>query len=56
MYISNESIMNYIEADLNIYDSVIKNLLISIYNNLLKNDVIQASDVMVLEKWLEYFV
>jgi hypothetical protein len=54
MYINNESIMNFIENDLNV-DGDVKHLLISIYNNLHENHVIQELDVKILEKWLRYF-
>ena len=54
MYIHNETILNYIENDINDITST-KELLLKIYNNLLSNNVITQSDINILNKWNTYF-
>ena len=54
MYIHNEKILEYIENDIVNICSV-KELLYSIYNNLLVNNVITQLDIDVLNKWSIYF-
>lgn len=56
MYIHNENITNYIENDLNEIDSTnVNDILQKIYLNLYFNNVIELSDIYILNKWLEYF-
>jgi hypothetical protein len=54
MYIHNENILNYIEEGIN-YDDNIKDIILKIYNNLLKNKVINQLDIDILNMWLLYF-
>ena len=54
MYIHNEKILEYIENDIVNINSV-KELLSSIYNNLLVNNVITKLDIDILNKWGTYF-
>ena len=54
MYIHNENILNFIEEDIN-YNDNIKDIIIKVYNNLLKNKVITQLDIDILNIWLLYF-
>uniref|UniRef100_A0A6C0E971 Uncharacterized protein n=1 Tax=viral metagenome TaxID=1070528 RepID=A0A6C0E971_9ZZZZ len=54
MYIHNENILNFIEGNTSDITCT-KELLLSIYNNLLVNDVITQKDIDILKKWLYYF-
>ena len=54
MYIHNETILNYIENDVQKETSV-KELLGTIYNNLLVQKVITQKDIDILNKWNSYF-
>jgi hypothetical protein len=54
MYIHNESILNFIENNIENVTSV-KELLCIIYNNLLMNNVIKQKDIDILNKWMTYF-
>ena len=54
MYIHNEKILEYIENDI-VHITSVKELLFSIYNNLLVNSVITQKDVDILSKWITYF-
>ena len=54
MYIHNETILNYIENNIENITSV-KELLLIIYNNLLVNNVITQTDINILNKWNTYF-
>jgi hypothetical protein len=54
MYIHNETILNFIEHNLENITSV-KELLPLIYNNLLVNNVITQKDIDMLNKWINYF-
>lgn len=55
MYIHNENILDFIENDIGNITSV-KDLLISIYNNLLVNNVITQKDIDILNIWIIYFL
>ena len=64
MYIHNETILNYIENNIDDINSVnvnsvnvnsVNKILISIYNNLLINNVITQKDIDILNKWITYF-
>jgi hypothetical protein len=50
MYIANEDILTYIEVDV---DNT--NHLVSIYQNLLKKQIITSLDIDILQEWLTYF-
>lgn len=61
MYIHNENILNFIENQVN-WDSNtadnklnVKSALMTIYDNLLANDVIAQKDIDLLHKWSSYF-
>jgi hypothetical protein len=54
MYIHNETIMEFIENDIENITSV-KELLFLIYNNLLLHNVITQKDIDILNKWITYF-
>ena len=54
MYIHNETILNIIEKNTDTILSV-KELLITIYNNLLSANIIKQADVDILKKWIAYF-
>ena len=54
MYIHNESILNYIDTDL-VSSMNIGDLLSKVYINLLKNKVIEQSDLDILNVWKSYF-
>lgn len=54
MYIHNETILDYIENDIENITSV-KELLFLIYNNLLLHNVITQKDIDILNKWITYF-
>ena len=54
MYIHNEEILNFIGTNLENKTNV-KELLLLIYNNLFVNNVIKESDIVLLNKWVEYF-
>jgi hypothetical protein len=54
MYIHNENILDFIENDI-VNISSVKELLFSIYNNLLVNNVITQLDIDILNKWNTYF-
>lgn len=54
MYIHNETILNFIENNIENITSV-KELLFLIYNNLLINNVITQIDIDILNKWNTYF-
>lgn len=52
MYITNEKILDYLNIN---KESSVKELMISLYNNLYKANIIKKLDVDILSKWLEYF-
>ena len=54
MYIHNETILNFIETNIENITSV-KELLPLIYNNLLVNKIITHKDIDILNKWITYF-
>ncbi len=54
MYIHNENILNFIENNV-VNTNSVKELLFSIYNNLLVNNVITQKDIDILNKWCSYF-
>jgi hypothetical protein len=53
MYIHNEKILEYIEN--NTDKKNVKELLLTIYNNLFINNVITHNDLTILNKWISYF-
>jgi hypothetical protein len=54
MYIHNETILEYIEHNTdNVF--VIRDLLVTVYNNLLEHNVIKNSEFDIFMKWLDYF-
>lgn len=53
MYIHNENILDFIENDIENGDT--KNIISSIYKNLLEKNVIKSLDIIILEQWLAYF-
>jgi hypothetical protein len=54
MYINNENILDFIENDINYNDSI-KDIILKIYNNLLKNNVVTQLDIDILNIWINYF-
>ena len=54
MYIHNETILNYIEDNLDNITSI-KDIMTTIYNNLLEHNIISKKDVDILHVWLSYF-
>ena len=54
MYIHNEKILQYIENDTDEIENV-KELLLTIYNNLFINNVIEQNDLTILNEWLTFF-
>ena len=54
MYIHNETILNFIENNIENRTDV-KELLFVIYNNLLVNNIITHTDIDILNKWITYF-
>jgi hypothetical protein len=61
MYIHNEKILEYIENNTNNIENNtnnienVKDLLLTIYNNLFINNVITHNDLTILNKWISYF-
>ena len=59
MYIHNETILDFIENTSEVINtennSTVNNMLLSIYNNLLVNNVITKKDIDILNKWITYF-
>jgi hypothetical protein len=53
MYIHNEKILEYIEN--NTDKKNVKELLLTIYNNLFINKVITQNDLNILNQWISYF-
>ena len=54
MYIHNETILSFIEDNIENTCSL-KEILFLIYNNLLVNNVITQKDIDILNKWITYF-
>lgn len=54
MYIHNETILKCIEDNI-VHITSIKELLLSIYTNLLNNNIITQKDITILHKWFTYF-
>ena len=54
MYINNETILDYIENNIDI-NMTTKEIMITIYNNLLEHNVIKNDDIKILNEWLKYF-
>ena len=54
MYIHNETILNFIENNIENVTSI-KDLLFIMYDNLLNNNIITQKDVDILKHWVTYF-